>query len=87
MMPFMQDMRFTKSSLGGASNSKISRQSHLNAHLLVHNQFNKITPSMWIPIQTLYIQHTYLQTGPENSKIYLEGGNIVMADLLLTSTK
>lgn len=42
---------------------------------------------MWIPIQTLYIQYTYLQTGPENSKIYLEGGNIVMADLLLTSTK
>lgn len=49
--------------------------------LLVHNQFNKIIPSMGIPIQTLYIQHTYLQTGPENSKIYLEGRNIVIIDL------
>lgn len=32
VMSFMQDVRFTKSSLGGASNSKASRLNHLNAH-------------------------------------------------------
>lgn len=31
VMPFMQDVRFTNSSLAGASNSKVSRLSHLNA--------------------------------------------------------
>lgn len=51
--------------------------------------FNKITPNMRIPIQTLYIQHTYLQTALEKCKD--SSGRWkhcrVITDLFMRSTK